>query len=494
MKIRGRGLGVSALVVAGALTLAACGGSDERRLAAPVPRLEALRAARTRSACETPQDLTPSNCYDLYCANILQGVITGLYTFETEGSSMKTVGDPAAQVGHDRGQRQDLHHRDQPRQQVHQRRGGHGPDLRGHVELHRQRWQRPAAGLRVRFLAAQRRGLRRVAEREEHRRQDVGPEGHQRHHHRDDPGRADRPDAVRELRGRAADPPDAQRGVRGHRGLQQAADRQRPLHDEGAVEHDGRHPRAQPGLRRTRRARPTRSTSGSTPTPTPSGPTCRPTTSTSCHDAAAGGPRHGCDRAGRPVHQRAALSFSYEAYPTQVEAFKNRDVRVALAKAVNWAEINEKLYYGTRTTATAFGPPTVAGGGEDVCGDDCTYDPAAAKALLEKAGGIPGNKVQVDRLGQQREPGGQGRVQLDPGEPGCGVRGEDLRGLRLDARRVRQARRGGRGLHPRPRLGCGQPDAGEHDRAALRDRLRLELHRLQQPGVRQADRRGQPGC
>ena len=93
-----------------------------------------------------------------------------------------------------------------------------------------------------------------------------------------------------------------------------------------------------------------------------------------------------------------ALSFSYEAYPTQVEAFKNRDVRVALAKAVDWTEISKKVYFDTRTTAKSFGPPTVAGGGLDVCGDDCTYDPAAAKALLEKAGGIPGNKVQVSGL------------------------------------------------------------------------------------------------
>ena len=50
--------------------------------------------APTRSACEIPQDLTPSNCYDLYCANILQGVVTGLYKFKTEGTSMSTVATP----------------------------------------------------------------------------------------------------------------------------------------------------------------------------------------------------------------------------------------------------------------------------------------------------------------------------------------------------------------------------------------------------------------
>ena len=112
-----------------------------------------------------------------------------------------------------------------------------------------------------------------------------------------------------------------------------------------------------------------------------------------------------------------AMSFSYEAYPTQTNTFKNRDVRVALAKAVDWDEINEKLYFGTRTVAKSFAPPTVPGGGQDVCGDDCTFDPAAAKAMLEAAGGIPGNKVADHRSGQQRQPGPEGRVQHDPDQP-----------------------------------------------------------------------------
>ncbi len=89
------------------------------------------------------------------------------------------------------------------------------------------------------------------------------------------------------------------------------------------------------------------------------------------------------------------MTFSYEAYPTQVDAFKSRDVRVALAKAVDWNEIGEKVHFGTRSVATSFAPPSVPGGGLDVCGDDCTYDPVAAKALLDDAGGIPGNKVFI---------------------------------------------------------------------------------------------------
>ena len=92
MNIRGRGLGVSALVVAGALTLAACGGSSG---GGDVAASSGGASGGTYSiGDETPQDLTPSNCYDLYCANILQGIVTGLYTFQTEGTSMKTVATP----------------------------------------------------------------------------------------------------------------------------------------------------------------------------------------------------------------------------------------------------------------------------------------------------------------------------------------------------------------------------------------------------------------
>ena len=66
-EIRGRGLRVSALVVAGALTLAACGSDDEG--GGDDAGATAGAAGGTYSdRAETPQDLTPSNCYDLYCA------------------------------------------------------------------------------------------------------------------------------------------------------------------------------------------------------------------------------------------------------------------------------------------------------------------------------------------------------------------------------------------------------------------------------------------
>ena len=49
---------------------------------------EHRRAGRDRGLVldldEEPQNLIPSNCYDLYCANVLNAMFTGLYTFVTQ--------------------------------------------------------------------------------------------------------------------------------------------------------------------------------------------------------------------------------------------------------------------------------------------------------------------------------------------------------------------------------------------------------------------------
>ncbi len=135
------------------------------------------------------------------------------------------------------------------------------------------------------------------------------------------------------------------------------------------------------------------------------------------------------------------MSFSYEAYPTQVEAFKNRDVRVALAKAVDWDEINEKLYFGTRTAAKSFAPPTVHGGGQDVCGADCTFDPAAAKAMLEAAGGLPGNKVSIGGLANSENLAPKAECNMIQANLGVECEVRIFESFGAAARRVQQARR-----------------------------------------------------
>ena len=99
----------------------------------------------------------------------------------------------------------------------------------------------------------------------------------------------------------------------------------------------------------------------------------------------------------RYVNAPGALQFSYFGFPTQTTTFKNKDVRIAIRKAINYQDIVDKLDYGTATVATSFAPSTIPGGGTDVCGDNCVFDAAKAKQLLQQGGGIPGNAVQIAR-------------------------------------------------------------------------------------------------
>ncbi len=100
----------------------------------------------------------------------------------------------------------------------------------------------------------------------------------------------------------------------------------------------------------------------------------------------------------RYVNIPGSLGFGYYAFPQQGTAFKSKDVRIAIAKAINWDDINSKLFYGTQVRAGSFAPKTILGGGEDVCGENCVFDPAAAKAKLASGGGIAGNAIQFAAL------------------------------------------------------------------------------------------------
>ena len=85
----------------------------------------------------------------------------------------------------------------------------------------------------------------------------------------------------------------------------------------------------------------------------------------------------------RYVNTAGALQFGYYAFPQQTDTFKNKDVRIAIRKAINYQDIVDKLLYGTATVAQSFAPSTIPGGGTDICGDSCVFDAAKAKQLLQ---------------------------------------------------------------------------------------------------------------
>jgi ABC-type oligopeptide transport system substrate-binding subunit len=91
--------------------------------------------------------------------------------------------------------------------------------------------------------------------------------------------------------------------------------------------------------------------------------------------------------------EQATGSFTYLGLPWTFEPFTNADIRRALLMATDTEAINERIFVG-RDTPRGFVPPVANGAIEDGC-PWCVYDPAAAKALYDAAGGIPGDAVTL---------------------------------------------------------------------------------------------------
>ena len=68
----------------------------------------------------------------------------------------------------------------------------------------------------------------------------------------------------------------------------------------------------------------------------------------------------------------------------------NPDIRKAISMAIDRQTIVDQIFAGQRTPATGWVSPVVDGYKENQCGEWCQFDPDAAKALLEKAGGFDG--------------------------------------------------------------------------------------------------------
>lgn len=396
MRLRGRGLAFSAVAAAAALTLAACSSDSDSDTTAGAES-EGASGGTYSVGLQTPQDLTPSNCYDLYCANILQGVTTGLYEFETDGTSMKTVGTPLLNS---------VSTEDEGKTYTIEINSGskftNGEDVTAQTFV--DTWNFTANGGNGQQLGFI-----------------FGPSQLNVEGYEDVSGEKSTDGEMSGLQATSDTTiemtlvePIGQTLFENYVAGPQVL----PMPSVAFEDIDAFN--KQPIGNGPYMMEDAWSTTGVTLVRNPDYAyeagkadeiefrfyadenalwadlqannldvsTSLPLSALATAESVLG------DR----YINESALSFSYEAYPTQVKAFQERDVRVALAKAVDWDEINEKLYYNTRTKATAFGPPTVAGGGTDACGDDCVFDAEAAKKLLDDAGGIPGNKVEIGGL------------------------------------------------------------------------------------------------
>ncbi|MCW2879120.1 MAG: phytase [Sphaerisporangium sp.] len=95
--------------------------------------------------------------------------------------------------------------------------------------------------------------------------------------------------------------------------------------------------------------------------------------------------------------EQPSSGIGYIGFPikTGAEYAKNADVRKAISMAIDRKTITETVFSGTRVPADDFISPVVSGYRQGACGEACTYDPAKAKALFDKAGGAKMGAIEI---------------------------------------------------------------------------------------------------
>jgi len=105
--------------------------------------------------------------------------------------------------------------------------------------------------------------------------------------------------------------------------------------------------------------------------------------------ASLSGDRYKSDLSNRSVTKPSPIVQTV-TFPLYDKAYDNVDLRHAISMAIDRDSITKVIFSGSRTPSTAYSSPAVAGYKAGVCGEFCTYDPAKAKALFDKAGGFQG--------------------------------------------------------------------------------------------------------
>ncbi|MEV7616055.1 ABC transporter substrate-binding protein [Streptomyces sp. NPDC089799] len=105
------------------------------------------------------------------------------------------------------------------------------------------------------------------------------------------------------------------------------------------------------------------------------------------------------DLGNRYINQPALIiqTLTFPLYDPQWGKPGTEKVRQGISRAINRPEITKQIFQNTRSpaqdwTSSALG---AAGGFKDMCGELCTYDPVAAKQLIEEGGGLPGGKMTI---------------------------------------------------------------------------------------------------
>ncbi|MFD8980649.1 ABC transporter substrate-binding protein, partial [Streptomyces sp. NPDC059564] len=94
----------------------------------------------------------------------------------------------------------------------------------------------------------------------------------------------------------------------------------------------------------------------------------------------------------KPESTVGYIGFPLEADP---QSFGKPEIRKAISMAIDRDALAKTIFNGTRKAADDFISPIVPGYRKGALGEAGTYNPAKAKELFQRAGGIPGNTMEL---------------------------------------------------------------------------------------------------
>lgn len=94
---------------------------------------------------------------------------------------------------------------------------------------------------------------------------------------------------------------------------------------------------------------------------------------------------------GRGKSREVGIIQTMGINPTVDDRLEDPRLRAAISMSVDRQSIIDAVFAGTREPATGWVSPVVDGYRADACGQNCVFDPEAAKKLWDEAGGIEGD-------------------------------------------------------------------------------------------------------
>jgi oligopeptide transport system substrate-binding protein len=102
----------------------------------------------------------------------------------------------------------------------------------------------------------------------------------------------------------------------------------------------------------------------------------------------------------RYINQPAGIiqTIAFPLYNPRWSSANSAKVRQGLSMAIDRKTITRQIFQNTRTPATDWTSPVLGASGgfkAGLCGSECTFNAAKAKALIKQGGGLPGGKITI---------------------------------------------------------------------------------------------------